>query len=226
MSWNEHSDLRGQHALFSPSNPSWLNYDNDIFLERLNGKYRANIGTELHEWAAIQIELGNKVSSKRELIKSFKSFLYQKYHTDKYGLSKFGSKLLKSIKCVPAESFASIISYVNDAIGFKMEPEVILYYSDNFFGTSDAVKFVGNTLYIFDLKTGSSATHIEQLLIYAALYCLEHKENPYKINMELRIYQGNDILIANPVGDDVKPVMDKIIEFDELITKFEGGAEL
>ena len=29
----------------------------------------------------------------------------------------------------------TLYSYVNDAIGFKMSPEVVLYYSDYFFGT-------------------------------------------------------------------------------------------
>ena len=32
--------------------------------------------------------------------------------------------------------------YVNDAIGFKMTPEQILYYSDNCFGTADMVRML------------------------------------------------------------------------------------
>ena len=33
---------------------------------------------------------------------------------------------------------------VNDAVGFKMTPEQILYYSDNCFGTADAICFLLN----------------------------------------------------------------------------------
>lgn len=220
MSWNEHSELRGQHALFSPSQPAWLNYDVETFKEKLAGKYKAQIGTELHAWAAIQIELGNKVSSKRELVKSFRTFIFQKYYTDKYGLSKFGRTLLKNLKSIPVET---VMAYVNDAVGFKMDPETVVYYSDNFFGTSDATRFQNNSLMIFDLKTGTSPTHIEQLMIYDALYCLENKIDPNKISHELRIYQGNDILQATPAGEEIKPIMDTIVFFDEIMTKADGG---
>ena len=80
--------------------------------------------------------------------------------------------------------------YVNDAIGFKMTPEQILYYSDNCFGTADAILFRNNFLRIHDLKTGKIPAHMEQLEIYAALFCLEYKVKPADIEMELRIYQG------------------------------------
>ena len=36
--------------------------------------------------------------------------------------------------------------YVNDAIGYKMKPEVALYYSDNCFGHADAISFKRNLL--------------------------------------------------------------------------------
>lgn len=220
MSWNEHSELRGQHALFSPSQPAWLKYDVDTFKEKLANKYKASIGTEIHAWAAIQIELGNKVTSKRELMKSLRTYIYSKYYTDKYGLSKFGRSLLNHLKQVPADT---ISSYVNDAIGFKMDPETVVYYSENFFGTADATRFSNDSIMIFDLKTGTSPVHIEQLMIYDALHCLEHGINPMKVSHELRIYQGNDILLATPVGEDIKPIMDTIEYFDKIMTKFEGG---
>lgn len=221
MSWNEHSELRGQHALFSPSQPAWLKYDVETFKEKLANKYKASVGTEIHAWAAAQIDLGNKVSSKRELMKSLKTFIYQKYHTDKYGLSKFGRSLLSNLKQIPAET---IISYINDSIGFKMDPETVVYYSENFFGTADAIKFQNNSLMIFDLKTGTSPVHIEQLMIYDALFCLEHGLNPNNVSHELRIYQGNDIFLATPLGEEIKPIMDTIEYFDEIMTKFEGGS--
>ena len=109
--------------------------------------------------------------------------------------------------------------YVNDAIGFKMDPEVVLYYSDNFFGTADSISFRNGYLRIHDLKTGTVKAHMEQLMIYAALFCLEYKQKPGEIEMELRIYQNNEIDIFNPTAEDILPIMDKGVHYDKLINK-------
>lgn len=113
--------------------------------------------------------------------------------------------------------------YVNDAIGYKMTPEQVLFYSENCFGTADAISFRNKELRIHDLKTGSSKTHIEQLMVYAALFCLEYKKKPGNIKIELRIYQNNEILIHNPEADEIGPIMDKIIRFDKLIKEIKEG---
>lgn len=57
--------------------------------------------------------------------------------------------------------------YVNDAIGYHMEPEVVLYYSNNCFGTADAILYDESikTLRIHDLKTGKTLAHMQQLEI-------------------------------------------------------------
>lgn len=115
----------------------------------------------------------------------------------------------------------TIYSYVNDAIGFKMNTEVVLYYSDRFFGTADAISFRNNMLRIHDLKTGKTPVHMEQLLVYAALFCLEYRIKPGEIDMELRIYQNDEILYLNPTAEDVVPIMDKIVHFDKLLEKME-----
>lgn len=107
--------------------------------------------------------------------------------------------------------------YVNDAIGFGMTPEQVLFYSNNCFGTADAISFRDNMLRIHDLKTGDSKTHIEQLVIYAALFCLEYHHNPKDINVELRIYQSNEVLYHNPEPEEIQVVMDKIVSFDKII---------
>ena len=57
----------------------------------------------------------------------------------------------------------TISAYVNDAIGFKMDTEVVLYYSPYFFGTADAISFRDNFLRIHDLKTGSVPVKMDQL---------------------------------------------------------------
>lgn len=115
--------------------------------------------------------------------------------------------------------------YVNDAINYKMRAEQVLYYSDNCFGTADAICFRNKKLRIHDLKTGDTPTHMEQLLIYAALFCLEYKVKPGDISFELRIYQSNDALVCNPTAEDILPIMDRIKAFDRIIekAKFEGG---
>lgn len=109
--------------------------------------------------------------------------------------------------------------YVNDAIGFRMTPEQVLYYSDNCFGTADAISFRDGILRIHDLKTGEIPAHMEQLMIYTALFCLEYGEKPGDIDAELRIYQADDIVCHNPTADEILPIMNKIVSFDKIINK-------
>ena len=124
---------------------------------------------------------------------------------------RLGQKLPKSQK--------TLNMYVNDAVGFKMTPEQVLFYSENCFGTADAISFRNKTLRIHDLKTGVIPCHMEQLEIYAALFCLEYKIRPEEIDIELRIYQNNEIFCLNPTTEEIIPIMDKIIIFDKIINK-------
>ena len=117
----------------------------------------------------------------------------------------------------------TIYAYVDDAIGFRMDTEVVLYYSDRFFGTADAISFKNNFLRIHDLKTGTSPVHIEQPLVYAALFCLEYKIKPSDIKIELRIYQNDEIQIYEPEEGEVEEVMNKIVHLDELLSSYEEG---
>lgn len=111
----------------------------------------------------------------------------------------------------------SLDSFVNDAIGFRLEPEVVLLYSPNCFGTADAIGFRDSFLRIHDLKTGESAASMMQLRIYMALFCLEYRQEPEKIGSELRIYQNDEIFIENPIPEDIRKIMDTIIRFDTMI---------
>lgn len=122
-----------------------------------------------------------------------------------------GQKLPKSKK--------TLNMYVNDAIAYRMTPEQILYYSDNCFGTADTISFRDDALRIHDLKTGQTAAHMEQLEVYAALFCLEYKVEPEKIFIELRIYQNNEVLTFNPEPIDIRYIMDQITNADRVITK-------
>lgn len=120
-----------------------------------------------------------------------------------------GQKLPKSKK--------TLNQYVNDAIGFRMTPEQILYYSDNCFGTADSISFRDNFLRIHDFKSGNVPAHMEQLLIYTALFCLEYKIKPSEIKIELRIYQSDEVLVHTPLPDEIYPIIEKIIRFDKII---------
>ena len=122
-----------------------------------------------------------------------------------------------------SRSKKTIYSYVNDAIGFKMSTEVVLFYSKRFFGTADAISFRDNTLRIHDLKTGQRPVHIEQLEIYAALFCLEYKIKPNSIKIELRIYQSDEVLVHEPTPEEIFDIMDKIVHVDKLLESVERG---
>lgn len=115
------------------------------------------------------------------------------------------------------KSKKTLYSYVNDAIGFKMSTEVVLFYSERFFGTADAICFRNGVLRIHDLKTGVTKVHMEQLEIYAALFCLEYKIKPSEIKIELRIYQNDEILYHKPTAEEIVPIMDKIVHLNKLL---------
>jgi hypothetical protein len=106
-----------------------------------------------------------------------------------------------------------------------MQPEQILYYSENAFGTADAIAFRKNFLRIHDLKTGVSPVYMRQLEIYAALFCLEYDLQPTDIGMELRIYQLEETMIHEPDPKVILEVMEKIVQFDKMIEKLKSEQE-
>lgn len=185
MQFNNHFNLEGLHAPFSPSQPSWLRYNDEKAIEVYLNKKAAERGSKLHQWAKDTIDLGIKQPRSKK----------------------------------------TIYAYVNDAIGYKMDTEVILFYSNNFFGTADAISFRNNFLRIHDLKTGKVGKiedHMEQLEIYAALFCLEYKVKPGSIEMELRVYKNDEILVHNPTASDILPIMDHIIHLNKLLENEEA----
>jgi hypothetical protein len=129
---------------------------------------------------------------------------------------RLGIKLPRSSK--------TLNQYVNDAIGFRMSPEQILYYSNNAFGTADAISFRNNILRIHDLKTGVTLGSPHQLEVYAALFCLEYGVKPFDIEMDLRIYQNDDIERFDTEPGVIVHIMDKIIAFDKIIESMRAEA--
>ena len=148
---------------------------------------------------------------------------YSKFLTTQKGtvLHEFAAKCIQLGQKLP-KSHKTLNMYVNDAIGFRLTPEQILYYSENCFGTADAIGFRNGLLRIHDLKTGVIPAHMEQLEIYAALFCLEYKIKPAEIEMELRIYQSDEILYHKPTVEDIRPIMDRIITSDKIISKIKA----
>lgn len=108
--------------------------------------------------------------------------------------------------------------YINDAIKHRMTCEQILYYSENCFGTADTIAFRYKVLRIHDLKTGAIKGSVHQLEVYAALFCLEYEIDPFDIKIELRIYQDNEVVVYDADPEDVIFIMNKIQEFDKIIT--------
>ena len=129
------------------------------------------------------------------------------------------------------KSDATLNKYINDAIGYKMTPEQLLYYSDHSFGTADSISFRKNVLRIHDLKTGANPAYkmdkqtgeyiLEQLEIYAALFCLQYGAKlgftPNDIEFALSIYQNNDIFTEAPTADKIKWTMDRIEHCSEVL---------
>lgn len=133
-------------------------------------------------------------------------------------LHDFAAQCIRLKQKLP-KSKKTLNMYVNDAIGYRMTPEVMLYYSENCFGTADAINFQNGLLRIHDLKTGVVQASMNQLLVYTALFCLEYKIKPTDIETELRIYQSDEILVHTPIPDEIYPIMHKIVDFDKIIKK-------
>ena len=131
-------------------------------------------------------------------------------------LHETAAKLIKNGIKLP-RSKKTFNCYVNDAIGYHMRPEQILYYSDNCFGTADSIIFSNGLLRIHDLKTGVSPASMSQLFIYDALFCLEYDIKPGDIRIENRIYQNDEIKVVEPTAEVIAPIMNKIIIFDKIM---------
>lgn len=215
MIWNDHSNLSGKHSILSPSQNSWLRYSEEdnyaSLIRRCSAEYSATAGTIIHDYAQQRIK--NKLPMAEneqnaimlELIRggipTYAIDIYQFYQT--------------------------LVEYVNDTIDYDMDPEVVLYYSDNAFGTTDAIRYYRRNLRIHDLKTGIRPASFDQLVVYAAYFFLEYgkkmKLKPENVDTELRIYQSSEISICHPEPGDIYAAIDKIVELDPIIDIYKSG---
>lgn len=123
-----------------------------------------------------------------------------------------------------SRSNQAMSTYVNDALGYGLACEQTLYYSENCFGTPDTIGFRRSKLRIHDLKTGVTSASMKQLEVYAALFCLEYEESPFEIEIELRIYQRNDVVVFEPAPEAIMEIMEKIVDFDQQIREIKGAS--
>lgn len=146
--------------------------------------------------------------------------MYDRYFAKEIGtrLHAFAAECI-SLKQKLPQSKKSLNAYVNDAIKYRMKPEQVLYYSINCFGTADAISFKRGLLRIHDLKTGVTPAHMQQLMIYSAIFCLEYKVDPYKIDIELRIYQSDEVMVYRPESQEIEGIMQKIVDFDKILNQ-------
>lgn len=227
FSFIDHSDLIGQHALFSPSQSAWLRYEDDKIAERILSQYRAPLGTEIHEYAALCIDHNDRVTNIRTLIHGVEKYIDTKYKFSSPNLrvSDYGLKLIKNVSQLPREVFDAVRAYINDGINFKMTTEQPLVYSDHIYGTADTIAFRNNFLRIHDLKTGAHKADMEQLATYAALFCLEYGPlygfKPGDLEYELRIYQWDAITVDNPTAEDIVPIIDRIVHTEKISLKYD-----
>lgn len=209
MNWNTHSNLLGKHALFNPSGVSWLNYsvedDNiDSIYQRYKNQFATTIGTTLHDYAEKRIRYRLRMSKT------------EKNNVMMYLLDKGIPRSVIDLDYM----YENLVRYVNDSIGFRMDPEVILFYSDNCFGTTDAIYYREKELRIHDYKSGKMAAHMEQPMIYAALFCLEYGIKPMDISINLRIYHAEEMMECTPEAEEINGIMKQIITLDKIVSKW------
>ena len=201
--------LVGTHALLSPSSPSWFRYSEEDIVRRYLNSYATTVGTLVHSYAC------DLISERMKLNQKDKKHLVFELRRHKIPMDVIDINYI----------FPTLVRYVNDCIKFDMDPEVLLVYSKFCYGTTDAISFDGNTLRISDLKTGRTPANLEQLEAYAALWYLYYAEDEgidlEDIKIELRIYQGGDILVGKPTAVDILPRVEQIVFADNILNNME-----
>lgn len=61
MNFNKHCEIKGSHAFLGASKYHWINYDEDKLINSYSNFIATQRGTELHEFAAQCIRLGQKL---------------------------------------------------------------------------------------------------------------------------------------------------------------------
>ena len=172
MNFKSHYDLKGKHAILSPSTHRWINYTPERIQTIYENQLAVARGTKLHAYAEEAIRLNRRQLNDGDTVNT----------------------------------------YINDAIMYQMEPEVLLYGTKYCFGTADAIKFENGVLRVHDLKTGTTKASMEQLHIYCALFCMDYDVDPRDIDFICRIYQSREIYEDRPPSTLILEIVEKIKE--------------
>jgi hypothetical protein len=71
MNFNKHSNLEGQHAFLGASKYHWINYSEEKVAESYSNFLATLKGTQLHEFAAQCIRLGQKLPSTKKTLNMY-----------------------------------------------------------------------------------------------------------------------------------------------------------
>lgn len=206
MKWNQHKGLEGSHAFLSASKYQWRNKEPEELIESYKNSFAVSIGTAIHAYAADCIRYMEKLKKgdahlvKLELLRK--------------GFPEFAIDI--------DFIFPTLMRYVNDAVSFQMDPEILLYHSDLCYGTADAIQCYNNELRIYDLKTGVTPAKMDQLMIYAGLFYLEYAFRPENTKTVLRIYQSGEVDTYEPEPEEIHAVIEDIVNGVRAIKDFKG----
>lgn len=209
MIFNEHKELEGKHAFLGASQWRWLNWNDETLVQRYYSQYAQTIGTVIHNLAHDCICNGMKLNKSDKHV--IDMYMYQNFIPK----NVYNSELILN----------NLINFVNDAIGFHMRSEVVLYYSKNAFGTTDAIGYneKEKTLRIHDLKNGETPGHIEQPMVYAAYFCLEYKMAPTSMaHIYLRLYQNGEYVEVEADPMQIENIMKLTKSRDAQIEELKG----
>jgi len=150
-----------------------------------------------------------------KLIRVFNERMTAKRGTELHAFAKEAIRL----KIRQIDNGLTLNSYINDGIGYRMTPEVLLLATPNCFGTADTISFDerDNFLRIHDLKNGVNETSMDQLRLYAGMFCIEYGYRPRDIQIELRIYQNDSVKIDEPTDHDMTWIVERIRHADAII---------
>jgi hypothetical protein len=203
--YNDHRKLEGKHAYLGCSQSSWENRSDEQLVSMYYSKFAADIGTACHKFAQDCINQKMKLRKTDDhLIDYYIQVVWPMFSGTIIPKGAYDSKML----------IETISLFVNDAIGFRMDSEVILAYDETYaFGTSDAFSCDDKEkiIRVSDLKTGNHPVKMTQLLLYAAQYCLEYHKNPKEYSYELRVYQTGEIIEYFPMASEIEEHMQHIV---------------
>ena len=189
MIWNRHSNLEGSHAFLSASKYNWITKTNEELVQAYTNSYSQTIGTLMHAYAADSIKFREKLRKS--------DARGAKFDLMRRGVPEFAIDI--------RSFFPTVMAYVND--------------SDLCYGTADSITVSNDILRIHDLKTGVTPAKTDQLMVYAALFFLEYPYKPERLRTELRIYQMDDIIVREPEVEEIREVMNAIVEKDRVLQK-------